>query len=167
MRTLRNNYLKGLLLYPRVENSYIKDSCFAYFPHPKLNILNSYYEPLKKDYYSLDSNSFLLHLHNKRYFNVSNTESIQKLIKARITKKNKLNLNIKDYELIANYKKFLEYKKEEDLDYFLKEQLTHYKQKKPKMLKIDYSKSNLLEHIEDLKNKLEKEVETYSQNIAI
>lgn len=100
-------------------------------------------------------------------FIISNTESIQKLISTKKDDKNRLILNEKDYKLIDNYKTFLDYKKEQEFDYFLKEQLTHYKKKKPKMLKIDFSKENLLSHIEDLKEQINETQENYNNSLFI
>lgn len=153
MRTLRNYYLQGLILYPRVENSYIVDSIFAYFPHPELKIVNSYFEPLKKEHYPLSDDSLLLHFHNLRYFNISNCENIQHILKGKITG-NKKNLTTLDKKLIENYKFFLSKKDETDLDYFLKKQLSHYQENKPKLLKIDYSKNNILDEILTLHEKI-------------
>ena len=45
------------------------------------------------------------------------------------------------------YKFFLSKKGETDFDYFLKKQLLHYQENKPKLLKIDYHKNNILDEI--------------------
>lgn len=163
MRTLRNYYLQGLILYPRVENGYIKDNLFSYFPHPELKIINNYLEPLKKKNYPLTDDSLLLHLHNLRYFNISNCESVQNFIKGKISK-GKPNISSIEKKLVDNYKFFLNKNDEVDFDYFLKNQIMHYKKKKPTLLKIDYCKENLIEEILKLKEKLnnvnnEKDIE--------
>lgn len=146
MRTLKKHYLEGLILYPRVENGYIKESLFSYFPHPELHIINPYFEPLKKSSYALSDESLLLHFHNLRYFNISSCENIQNILKGRIEGKKK-NLSSKDKQLIDNYRFFLNKKNEVDFDYFLKNQLNHYKKNKPTLLKIDYNKDNFLDEI--------------------
>jgi len=153
MRTLRNLYLKGDILYPRVENGYIINSLFAYFPHPELNIVNPYFEPLKQKSYPLSDNSLLLHFHNLRYFNISNCESVQQILKGRINGK-KRELTILDYKLIENYRFFLNKKNEISFDYFLKKQLSHYQENKPKLLAIDYNKNNILDEILNLHEKI-------------
>ena len=154
MRTLRNYYLQGLVLYPRVENGYILDNLFSYFPHPELIPVNSYLEPLRENSYPLTDDSLLLHLHNLRYFNISNCESVQSFVKGKI-KENKPNLTPMDKKLIDNYRFFLNKNDEIDFDYFLKKQITHYKEKKPTLLKIDYTKENFIEEILALKERID------------
>ncbi|KAB7891307.1 hypothetical protein [Poseidonibacter ostreae] len=151
MTTLGKYYAKGLIQYPRVENGYIKDSLFSYFPHPELDIVNNYFEPLKNEEYKIDENSFLLHLHNLRYINISQVPNVQKRVKGKIdSKKSDPILNDKDKLLRDNYKKFLDKKEESLPDYFIKNQLEHYSKNKPTLLKIDYENDSFLEHIIEL-----------------
>lgn len=152
MTTLRKYYNDGLILYPRVENGYIKDSLFSYFPHPELPILNKYFEPLKKEFYDLCENSFLLHLHNKRYFNISQTIKVQNTIKENFSTKSN---NVKNKSLINNYLSFLDLKKQTELDYFLKSQLEHFASSKPMIYHIDYNNKDFIENIDSLNDKIQ------------
>lgn len=153
MNTLISYYKQGLILYPRVENGYIEKSLFSYFPHPPLAVVNSLFEPLKFDAYETNENSFLLHLHNLRYMNISQTESVQKLLKKK-TKNKSFQLEKNDFKLIENYKNFLDLKNETEMDYFIKKQLFHYENNKPSLIKIDYNSENFIEHISELNSKL-------------
>lgn len=147
MNTLKNYYIQGLIPYLRVENGYIKESLFSYFPHPELPIINEYFEPLKSLKYEVNQHTLLLHFHNKRYFNVSQVQQVQGLIA-----KNYKSKDIKQSQkLIENYRDFLEIKQKDDFDYFLKEQLEHYKINKPKLKEINYNiQSNFIEYIDSL-----------------
>ena len=60
-----------------------------------------------------------------------------------------------DKKLIDNYRFFLNKNDEIDFDYFLKKQITHYKEKKPTLLKIDYTKENFIEEILALKERID------------
>lgn len=166
MRTLRNYYLQGLVLYPRVENGYIRDSLFSYFPHPELKPINNYLKPLKEDSYKLTDDSLLLYLHNLRYFNISNCESVQSFIKGKIINR-KPKLSDIDKQLINNYNFFLNIKDEIDLDYFLKIQLKHYKEQKPTLLEIDYTKENFIDGLLNLRDKINNVSSKLETNLGI
>lgn len=158
MRILRELYKKGLLLYPRVENSYIQKSLYSYFPHPELEIINHYFEPLKQNEYACNKHSIILHLHNLRYINVSQTERVKKNIQSIVSDKDKFK------KLLDLYKEDTYLRGEKKLDYFLDFQKNHYEKEKPKMKYFSNNKMNFLKDIQDLHEDI---INTYESNSLI
>ena len=66
--SLNGFYFKGAIQYPRVDNSYFQENNNL-FPHPDLNDVNYYAEPLSKESYPLDRNTVLLYLGHKGLVN--------------------------------------------------------------------------------------------------
>lgn len=160
MNSLVSLYKKDLIQYPRVENSYIKQGIYSYFPHPTLSVVNEYFTPLREHSYPFNEDSLLLHLHNLRYMNLSQVESSKKLIKKNLNVSS--NESKKQEEIVHIYKEFINNKNENDLDYFLKSQREHYSKDKPEMSYINY---NIQDFIEDLQKK--HEILLYSKDFIV
>lgn len=153
MQTLKKLYRDGLIAYPRVENGYIKNGLYSYFPHPPLAEVNSFLTPLKHEEYEYNEDSLLLHLHNLRYINLSQIEMTKKRIKNTDKKLDKERI------VVDVYREFVENKSYSRLDYFLFQQREHYSKKKPKMKQINYQSNNFLDDILSLHEHIEVDFE--------
>jgi len=140
-------YRQGLIIYPRTESNYINDKkLLSYNPHPPLSIVNKFCEPLREQYYKLDSNSIFLHFHNIRALTPSNYERTQKKIKKIITEKNDIK------RIVENYDEFLGAQNIHSRRYFLDRRIEHYRTNKTDGIKLsEYSSFDDL--IEDRKSK--------------
>lgn len=73
---LQTSYQNGLLLYPRVDNSFILKKSFDLFPHPELSKIGDKTKPLSYEKYKIDKKNSLLFLSIARVLTPSNIESV-------------------------------------------------------------------------------------------
>ncbi len=65
IKRLNEAYLSGKIDYPRVNNDYIRDSYFSFYPHPKLKEFDRYSKPLLFKEYPMTKETILLYLNEK------------------------------------------------------------------------------------------------------
>ncbi|QDD68178.1 hypothetical protein [Caminibacter pacificus] len=71
IKRLQEAYKQGLIIYPRVDNDYLRGTPYAFFPHPPLRVFDEFSTPLKEKVYPLDKDTLLLYLCNKRIIKAS------------------------------------------------------------------------------------------------
>ena len=108
---LQKIYKIGVVAYPRVENNYIKEKPFQFFPHPPLFAMNNLLKPLEEEELTLNKKTALLFLSNKRILSPANIKYFNKVIDKYLEE----DLNIKK-EKEEELKKIFQL-----LDKFLKE----------------------------------------------
>jgi len=77
---LQRIYKLGIVAYPRVENNYIKEKPFQFFPHPPLFEFGKKFKPLEEETLKLNKKTALLYLNHRRILSPANIKTYHKII---------------------------------------------------------------------------------------
>jgi hypothetical protein len=71
LNRLENAYKREMIIYPGVDNDYLKGTPYSFYAHPKLNEFDEYSTPLKRNEYEFNVVTLPLHFCNKRIIKAS------------------------------------------------------------------------------------------------
>lgn len=77
---LQSAYYNNMVVYPRVDNNFIKSKQFNLFPHPVIRPLNENMLPLQKKKFSLTKDTSLLFLSSVRLLQPSTLQAVSNFI---------------------------------------------------------------------------------------
>lgn len=98
-------------------------------------MLNSFFEPLKKEKYKTDKNSIFLHFHNIRALTPANYNRTRTKIRKIIVEKKDIK------KIVENYDEFIHFTNKPNRRYFLDSLIEHYRNEKMTGVKLSNYKS--------------------------